>query len=64
MEIANDKEKKFCDLMERNVKVLKNNSNYFINQLNIHSIKVYINNLKKKNYNEEKIFLEIMEMNE
>ena len=53
--VANDKEKKFCDLMENNIEILKKNPNFFINKLNLHRIKAHINNLKRKNFNNEKI---------
>lgn len=53
--VANDKEKNFCDLMENNIKILKKNPNFFINKLNLHRIKAHINNLKRKNFNNEKI---------
>lgn len=54
--IANDREKKFCELIEKNVRILKDNPNYFINELNIHRIKAHIYNLRKKNYNNEQIY--------
>jgi len=40
--IASDKEEKFCELIEKNVRILKENPNYFINELNIHRIKAHI----------------------
>lgn len=61
--IANDKEKKFCDLMERNIKILRNKPNYFINQLNLHRIKAHIYNLKKRNYSFKRIYNFLINLN-
>jgi len=61
--IANDKEKKFCELIENNIRILKENSNYFINELNIHRIKAHIHNLKKRNYNSDQIYKYLINLN-
>jgi len=61
--VANDKENKFCDLMEKNIKILKKTPDFFINQLNVHRIKAHINRLKKKNCNNKQIYNLLLELN-
>lgn len=61
--IANDKEKGFCELMEKNVQILKNNLNFFINQLDEHRIIAHVKTLKKKGCSDNELFDFLLKLN-
>ncbi len=46
--VGNDKEKKYCNLMEKNIKIFLKNPNYFNNEVKLYRMKMIIKSLKER----------------
>jgi len=53
--VGNDKEEKYCDLMERNIKIFKKHPNYFSDQVKLYRMKMLIKSLKEKKKSKSEI---------
>ncbi len=53
--VGNDKEKKYCDLMEKNIQLFNKNYDYFYNQVKLYRMKMLIKALKKRDISKKSI---------
>jgi len=53
--VGNDKEKRYCDLMERNIKIFQKHPNYFYDQVKLYRMKMIIKALKKREISKSEI---------
>ena len=53
--VGNDKEKKYCDLMERNIRKYQKDPNYFYEQVKLYRMKMIIKSLKERNFSRSEI---------
>jgi DNA modification methylase len=54
--IANDKEKRYFELMKKNIEIINRDPEFFSNQLNQHRINAHIRDLRRKNIRNEEIY--------
>ena len=53
--VGNDKIKKYCDLMEQNIKIFQKNPNYFTDRVKLYRMKMHIKFLKKQEFSKSMI---------
>ena len=61
--VGNDKEKKYCDLMERNIRKFQKDPNYFYDQVKLYRMKMIIKSLKERKFSKSEIIKILIERN-
>ena len=61
--VGNDKENKYCDLMERNIGKYQKDPNYFYDQVKLYRLKMLIKSLKERKFSKSEIIAFLFERN-